>query len=90
MLTFRTPAPQVISRATVARKGCQVPSPSHHVVPWKQLLQELRLFMLDRFDDEFIVAGHIEEGTTSSRVTQFNKRFTAEGVLGQDRKKAEF
>lgn len=37
--------------------------------------------MLDRFDDEFIVTGHVEEGTTSPRAAEFNQWFIAKGVL---------
>ncbi len=34
---------------------------TYHVVSWKQFLQELCLFVLDGFDDEFIIAGQVEE-----------------------------
>lgn len=44
--------------------------------------------MLDCFYDEFVIAGHIEEGTTSPRVAEFNQRFIAEGVLGPKEKRA--
>lgn len=44
--------------------------------------------MLDRFNDEFIVTGHVEEGTTSSRVAELNQRLTAEGVLGPRKERA--
>lgn len=44
--------------------------------------------MLDCFYDEFIITGHIEEGTTSPRVAEFNQRFIAEGVLGPKEKRA--
>lgn len=37
--------------------------------------------MLDCLNDELIITGHIEEGTTSSRVGEFNQWFTAKGVL---------
>lgn len=37
--------------------------------------------MLDCLNDEFIITGHIEEGTTSSRVGEFNQWLTAKGVL---------
>lgn len=44
--------------------------------------------MLDRFNDEFIVTGHIEEGTTGPRAAEFNQWLTAEGVLGPRKKRA--
>lgn len=37
--------------------------------------------MLDCLNDELIITGHIEEGTTSSRVGEFNQWLTAKGVL---------
>ena len=37
--------------------------------------------MLDGLNDEFIITGHIEEGTTSSRIGEFNQWLTAKGVL---------
>lgn len=36
--------------------------------------------MLDGLNDEFIITGHIEEGTTSSRIGEFNQWLTAKGV----------
>ena len=44
--------------------------------------------MLDCFYDEFVIAGHVEEGTTSPRVAEFNQWFIAEGVLGPKEKRA--
>lgn len=44
--------------------------------------------MLDCFNDEFVVAGDVEEGTTSPRAAEFNQRLAAEGVLGRGEKKA--
>lgn len=37
--------------------------------------------MLDSLNDEFIITGHIEEGTTSSRIGEFNQWLTTKGVL---------
>lgn len=68
--------------------GSQCSSSPHHVVSWKQLLQKLRLFMLDCFNDEFVIAGHVEEGTTSPRAAEFNQWLTAEGILGSREKRA--
>lgn len=36
--------------------------------------------MLDSLNDEFIITGHIEEGTTSSRIGEFNQWLTTKGV----------
>lgn len=37
--------------------------------------------MLDCLNDELIITGHIEEGTTSPRVGEFNQWLAAKGVL---------
>lgn len=43
--------------------------------------------MLNCFNDEFVVAGHIEEGATSPGAAEFNQWLTAEGVLGPREKR---
>lgn len=83
------PPPQLCPGEQQGAQAASCPSP-HHVVSWKQLLQKLRLFMLDRFDDEFVVTGYVEEGATGPRVAQLNQRLTAEGVLGPGEKSEKF
>lgn len=46
--------------------------------------------MLDRFDDEFVVTGYVEEGATGPRVAELNQRLTAEGVLRPGEKSEKF
>lgn len=46
---------------------------TYHVVSWKQFLQEFCLLVLDGFDDEFIIAGQVEEGATGARIRQLNQ-----------------
>lgn len=46
--------------------------------------------MLDRFNDEFVITGYVEEGATGPRVAEFNQWLTAEGVLGPREKSKEF
>lgn len=82
-------ASPALSWSGVGSSSSQCSWSSHHVVSWKQLLQKLRLFVLDCFNDEFIIAGHIEEGTTSPRVAEFNQRLIAEGVLGPEKREQE-
>ena len=57
---------------------------AHHVVPWEELLQKLRLFMLHCLDDELVVAGEIEPGATSPGIGQLDQRLVAYGVLRND------
>ena len=44
------------------------PPQTHHVVTGQQSLQELGLLVLDRFDDELVVAGQVEERAAGPRV----------------------
>ena len=81
-------ASPALFRSGMGSTGSQCSSPPYHVVSWKQLLQKLRLFVLDSFNDEFVITGHVEEGTTSPRIAEFNQRLTAEGVLGPREKTA--
>lgn len=45
--------------------------------------------MLDCFNDEFVITGHIEQGTTSPRAAEFNQGLTAQGALGPKENRAE-
>lgn len=54
---------------------------AHHVVPRKQLLQELGLFMLHRLNDELIIAGEVEPGTAGAGVGQLDQGLITHGVL---------
>lgn len=54
---------------------------TYHIVSRQQLLQELCLFVLNCFNDEFVIAGHVEDGTTGPRVEELNEWLIAEWVL---------
>lgn len=41
---------------------------THHIVSWKQLLQEFSLFVHDGFEDEFIVSSDVENGAAGTGV----------------------
>ncbi len=54
---------------------------TYHVVSWKQFLQELCLLVLDGFDDEFIIAGQVEERAAGARIRQLNQGLFTNRVL---------
>lgn len=54
---------------------------TYHVVSWKQFLQELCLFVLDGFDDEFIITGQVEERAAGARIRQLNQGLFTNGIL---------
>lgn len=60
---------------------------THHVVARKELLQELSFLVHHSFDDEFIVAGDIEEGAAGPGVGQLNQRLVTQRVLGRERER---
>lgn len=53
----------------------------YHVVAGQQLLQELRLFVHHRLNDELVVAGDVEEGAAGAGVGQLDQRLVAQRVL---------
>lgn len=54
---------------------------AHHVVTWKQLLQELSLFMLHRFNNELVIAGEVEPGAAGTGVGQLDQGLVTDGKL---------
>jgi len=60
--------PWAVLRTKKLPPQTQVGSDTHHVVARKKLLQELSFLVHHSFDDEFIVAGDIEEGAAGTRV----------------------
>lgn len=54
---------------------------AHHIVTRKQLLQELRLFMLHRLNNELIIAGEVEPGAAGTGVGQLNQGLITDGIL---------
>lgn len=53
----------------------------YHVVAGQQFLQELRLFVHHRLNDELVVAGDVEEGAAGAGVGQLDQRLVAQRVL---------
>lgn len=66
--------------STTRQQGRERP---YHVVARKKFLQELGLFVHHRFDDELIIAGHIEDGAAGSWIGQLNQWLVAQGVLAK-------
>ena len=52
-----------------------------HEISWQQFLQELGFFVLDSLQDEFVVAGQVEDTTRGPRVAQLTHGFVANGHL---------
>lgn len=63
----------------------ETPGLTHHVVPRKELLKELSLFVLDRLDDELVITRHVENGATGAWVGQLDEGLVAEGILAGQR-----
>ena len=59
----------------------QTNTSSYQEVSRQEFLQELCLLVLNSFDDELIVTGDVEDGTTCSRVGQLNQVLVTQGVL---------
>lgn len=51
-----------------------------HVVSRQELLQELGLLVLHGFDDELVVAGHVEERAAGARVGELDQGLAAQGI----------
>lgn len=56
-------------------------SDTHHIITRKKFLEEFCLFVHHSLDDEFIVAGDIEEGATGPRIGEFDQWLVAQGIL---------
>ena len=50
----------------------------YHVVARQKLLKELGLFVLDSFDDEFVVDGDVEDAATGPGIRKFSQWLVAE------------
>lgn len=57
---------------------------TYHVVPRKEFLEELGLFVLNGFDDELVIAGHVEYGAARSWICQLNQGLIAQRVLAKE------
>lgn len=53
----------------------------HHKISRQEFLEELCLLVLNSFDDELVVAGHIEDGSAGSGVGQLNQWLITQRVL---------
>lgn len=54
---------------------------AYHEITGKELLEELCLLVLNSFDDELVVTGHIEDGSAGSGVGQLNQWLITQRVL---------
>lgn len=54
---------------------------AHHEVSWQEFLEKLSLLVLNRLDDELIIAGDIEDRSAGSRVRQLDQRLVTQRVL---------
>lgn len=54
---------------------------AHHVISRQELLQELRLFVHDSFDDELVILGNVENRTTGSWVRQLDQWLVTQRIL---------
>lgn len=61
----------------------------HHEITRQEFLEELCLLVLNSFDDELVVAGHIEDGSAGSGVGQLNQWIITQRVLQGDERGRE-
>lgn len=75
----------VVTRVTAINPPFIYSGLAHHEVSWQEFLEELGLLVLNRLDDELIIAGDIEDRSAGSGVGQLDQWLVTQRVLQGDR-----